>query len=86
MMDDMDDMVDQYEMTIAVEWMVEYILEVRGVPPIRSITIIDARRAGAGARAAGGRVERWGSATSVVSFPRIRRPFRRCQAMVLAEE
>ena len=42
MMDDMDDMVDQYEMTIAVEWMVEYILEVRGVPPIRSVTIIDA--------------------------------------------
>ena len=42
MMDDMEDTVDQFELTIAVEWMVEYILEVRGAPPIRSVTIIDA--------------------------------------------
>ena len=27
---------------IAVEWMVEYILEVRGEPPVRSITVVDA--------------------------------------------
>ena len=42
MMEDMDESVDEYELTIAVEWMVEYILEVRGFPPIRSVTIIDA--------------------------------------------
>lgn len=42
MMDDMDDVVDKYELTVAVEWMVEYILELRGSPPIRSVTIIDA--------------------------------------------
>ena len=27
---------------IAVEWMVEYILEVRGETPVRSITVVDA--------------------------------------------
>lgn len=27
---------------IAVEWMVEYILEVRGESPVRSITVVDA--------------------------------------------
>ena len=42
MMDEMDDVADGYEMTIAVEWMVEYILEVRGGQPVRSVTIIDA--------------------------------------------
>jgi hypothetical protein len=42
MMDDLEDTADQFELTIAVEWMVEYILEVRGTPPIRSVTIIDA--------------------------------------------
>lgn len=41
-MEDMDESVDEYGLTIAVEWMVEYILEVRGSPPIRSVTIIDA--------------------------------------------
>ena len=39
----MDDVVDDYELTIAVEWMVEYILEIRGSSPIRSVTIIDAK-------------------------------------------
>ena len=43
MMDSMDDVVDDYELTIAVEWMVEYILEIRGSSPIRSVTIIDAK-------------------------------------------
>ena len=42
MMDDMDDVVDNYELMVAVEWMVEYILEIRGSSPIRSVTIIDA--------------------------------------------
>ena len=42
MMDDMDEVVDKYELTVAVEWMVEYILEIRGSSPIRSVTIIDA--------------------------------------------
>lgn len=42
-MDSMDDVVDDYELTIAVEWMVEYILEIRGSSPIRSVTIIDAK-------------------------------------------
>ena len=27
---------------IAVEWMVEYILEVRGESPVRSVTVVDA--------------------------------------------
>ena len=39
----MDDVVDEYGLTIAVEWMVEYILEIRGSSPIRSVTIIDAK-------------------------------------------
>ena len=43
MMDSVDDVVDDYELTIAVEWMVEYILEIRGSSPIRSVTIIDAK-------------------------------------------
>ena len=42
MMDDMDDVVGDFELTVAVEWMVEYILEIRGSSPIRSVTIIDA--------------------------------------------
>ena len=42
MMDDMDDVVGNFELTVAVEWMVEYILEIRGSSPIRSVTIIDA--------------------------------------------
>ena len=42
-MDSMDDVVDEYGLTIAVEWMVEYILEIRGSSPIRSVTIIDAK-------------------------------------------
>ena len=42
MMDDMDEVVDEYELTVAVEWMVEYILEIRGSSPVRSVTIIDA--------------------------------------------
>ena len=41
-MDDMDDVVGNFELTVAVEWMVEYILEIRGSSPIRSVTIIDA--------------------------------------------
>ncbi len=41
-MDDMDDVVENFELTVAVEWMVEYILEIRGSSPIRSVTIIDA--------------------------------------------
>jgi hypothetical protein len=42
MMDDMDDVAKDFELTVAVEWMVEYILEIRGSSPIRSVTIIDA--------------------------------------------
>ena len=42
MMDDMDDFVGNFELTVAVELMVEYILEIRGSSPIRSVTIIDA--------------------------------------------
>ncbi|MEC9117989.1 MAG: hypothetical protein VX854_00500 [Candidatus Thermoplasmatota archaeon] len=42
MMDDMDDVAKEFELTVAVEWMVEYILEIRGSSPIRSVTIIDA--------------------------------------------
>lgn len=42
MMDDMDDVAEDFELTVAVEWMVEYILEIRGSSPIRSVTIIDA--------------------------------------------
>ena len=42
-MDDMDDVVENFELTVAVEWMVEYILEIRGSSPIRSVTIIDAK-------------------------------------------
>ena len=38
----MDDVVGNVELTVAVEWMVEYILEIRGSSPIRSVTIIDA--------------------------------------------
>ena len=41
-MDDMDDVAKDFELTVAVEWMVEYILEIRGSSPIRSVTIIDA--------------------------------------------
>ena len=41
-MDDMDDVAEDFELTVAVEWMVEYILEIRGSSPIRSVTIIDA--------------------------------------------
>ena len=41
-MDDTDDVVGNFELTVAVEWMVEYILEIRGSSPIRSVTIIDA--------------------------------------------
>ena len=41
-MDEMDDVVGNVELTVAVEWMVEYILEIRGSSPIRSVTIIDA--------------------------------------------
>ena len=41
-MDDMDDVVGDFGLTVAVEWMVEYILEIRGSSPIRSVTIIDA--------------------------------------------
>ena len=41
-MDDLDDVVENFELTVAVEWMVEYILEIRGSSPIRSVTIIDA--------------------------------------------
>ena len=41
-MDEMDDVVGNVELTVAVEWMVEYILEIRGSAPIRSVTIIDA--------------------------------------------
>lgn len=42
MMDDIDDVAEGFELTVAVEWMVEYILEIRGSSPIRSVTIIDA--------------------------------------------
>ena len=42
MMEDNDDVVGDVELTVAVEWMVEYILEIRGSSPIRSVTIIDA--------------------------------------------
>ncbi|MEC7601576.1 MAG: hypothetical protein VYB83_02045 [Candidatus Thermoplasmatota archaeon] len=42
MMDDIDDVAEDFELTVAVEWMVEYILEIRGSSPIRSVTIIDA--------------------------------------------
>ena len=41
-MDGIDDVVGDVELTVAVEWMVEYILEIRGSSPIRSVTIIDA--------------------------------------------
>ena len=42
MMEDTDDVVEDMELTVAVEWMVEYILEIRGCSPVRSVTIIDA--------------------------------------------
>jgi len=42
MMEDTDDVVGESGLTVAVEWMVEYILEIRGSSPIRSVTIIDA--------------------------------------------
>ena len=42
MMEDTDDVVEDMKLTVAVEWMVEYILEIRGSSPIRSVTIIDA--------------------------------------------
>ena len=43
MMEDSDEDVGKdLKLTLAVEWMVEYILEIRGSSPIRSVTIIDA--------------------------------------------
>ena len=42
MKDSDDDVGKDLKLTLAVEWMVEYILEIRGSSPIRSVTIIDA--------------------------------------------